>query len=185
METQFEQFNTHRPRLFAIAYRMLGTRADAEDVLQDVYLRWHGSDPKDPQRKIPRALHFEALRVIPDQMYADVDEVDGFDPERIDEAVAEIVGDVDLVGEYPGAAAVDDLDIAAGDEPRGVPVVGDPVLQHPQVVDASTLQVDRTAERRRIDAHARSLLERDAARAKPSRRRSPFLSMIDSQSGSS
>jgi len=37
-------FATLRPRLFAIAYRMLGTRADAEDVVQDAWLRWHGSD---------------------------------------------------------------------------------------------------------------------------------------------
>src|SRR5262245_2515392 len=34
-------FESHRSRLFGIAYRMLGTRADAEDVLQDAYLRWH------------------------------------------------------------------------------------------------------------------------------------------------
>jgi RNA polymerase sigma-70 factor (ECF subfamily) len=33
-----------RPRLFSIAYRMLGTRADAEDVLQDAWLRWHRTD---------------------------------------------------------------------------------------------------------------------------------------------
>jgi len=37
-------FNRHRDRLFGIAYRMLGTVADAEDVLQDVYLRWHQAD---------------------------------------------------------------------------------------------------------------------------------------------
>lgn len=36
-------FQTHRPRLFALAYRMLGSVADAEDVLQDAYLRWHES----------------------------------------------------------------------------------------------------------------------------------------------
>lgn len=33
-----------RPRLFGVAYRMLGTRADAEDVLQDAWLRWHQTD---------------------------------------------------------------------------------------------------------------------------------------------
>ena len=37
-------FNRHRDRLLGIAYRMLGTVADAEDVLQDVYLRWHQAD---------------------------------------------------------------------------------------------------------------------------------------------
>jgi len=40
-------FNQHRTRLLGIAYRMLGTRADAEDVLQDAYLRWHDTPPPD------------------------------------------------------------------------------------------------------------------------------------------
>ena len=39
-----DAFAQARPRLFAIAYRMLGTRADAEDVLQDAWLRWHQAD---------------------------------------------------------------------------------------------------------------------------------------------
>lgn len=38
-------FNRHRPRLQAIAYRMLGTVADAEDVVQDAWLRWSQADP--------------------------------------------------------------------------------------------------------------------------------------------
>jgi len=33
-----------RPRLFGIAYRMLGSAAEAEDVLQDVWLRWQTTD---------------------------------------------------------------------------------------------------------------------------------------------
>ncbi|HVL76371.1 MAG TPA: RNA polymerase sigma factor SigJ [Noviherbaspirillum sp.] len=33
-----------RPRLFSAAYRMLGTRADAEDVVQDAWLRWQAAD---------------------------------------------------------------------------------------------------------------------------------------------
>ena len=37
-------FQTLRPRLFGIAYRMLGVRADAEDVVQDAWLRWMGTD---------------------------------------------------------------------------------------------------------------------------------------------
>jgi RNA polymerase sigma-70 factor, ECF subfamily len=36
-----EIFESHRGRLFGIAYRMLGSRADADDLLQDAYLRWH------------------------------------------------------------------------------------------------------------------------------------------------
>ena len=37
-------FNTDRPRLFSIAYRMLGSASDAEDVLQDAWLRYRGVD---------------------------------------------------------------------------------------------------------------------------------------------
>jgi hypothetical protein len=36
---------------------------------------WHGADPRRPERKIPRALQFERLRVIPDQMYLQVEAV--------------------------------------------------------------------------------------------------------------
>jgi RNA polymerase sigma-70 factor (ECF subfamily) len=37
-------FAALRRRLFSIAYRMLGVRADAEDVVQDAWLRWNGTD---------------------------------------------------------------------------------------------------------------------------------------------
>ena len=33
-----------RPRLFGIAYRMLGSTAEAEDILQDVWVRWQRAD---------------------------------------------------------------------------------------------------------------------------------------------
>jgi len=39
-----EVFGTLRPLLFTIAYEILGTAADAEDVLQDSYLRWRDAD---------------------------------------------------------------------------------------------------------------------------------------------
>ena len=37
-------FDPLRPRLVRIAYRMLGSFADAEDVVQDAFLRWLGTD---------------------------------------------------------------------------------------------------------------------------------------------
>src|SRR4051812_35256629 len=39
-----EQYVELRPRLFGIAYRMLGSVSDAEDVVQDAYLRWQQVD---------------------------------------------------------------------------------------------------------------------------------------------
>ncbi len=40
MPSPEEIFLSHRPRIFGLAYRMLGSQSDAEDVLQDAYLRW-------------------------------------------------------------------------------------------------------------------------------------------------
>jgi len=37
-------FENVRPRLFGIAYRMLGSAAEAEDIVQDAWLRWQGTD---------------------------------------------------------------------------------------------------------------------------------------------
>lgn len=39
-----ELFETHRPRLVRLAYRMLGSVAEAEDVVQDAWLRWQRAD---------------------------------------------------------------------------------------------------------------------------------------------
>ena len=46
-------FTESRPLLFAIAYRMLGSVADAEDIVQDSYLRWQQTPETDVRE--PRA----------------------------------------------------------------------------------------------------------------------------------
>jgi RNA polymerase sigma-70 factor, ECF subfamily len=37
-------FEPHRRRLLGLAYRMLGSMAEAEDAVQEAYLRWHAAD---------------------------------------------------------------------------------------------------------------------------------------------
>lgn len=44
MNDATDTFNRLRPRLQGIAYRMLGSSAEAEEVVQDAWLRWHEAD---------------------------------------------------------------------------------------------------------------------------------------------
>jgi RNA polymerase sigma factor (sigma-70 family) len=44
MDDGLSAFESARPRLFGIAYRMLGSVAEAEDVIQDVWTRWQSTD---------------------------------------------------------------------------------------------------------------------------------------------
>jgi RNA polymerase sigma-70 factor, ECF subfamily len=43
-DTDAASFQEVRPRLFGIAYRVLGSATDADDVVQDAWIRWHGTD---------------------------------------------------------------------------------------------------------------------------------------------
>ena len=45
-------FEAVRARLLALAYRMLGSRAEAEDVVQDVWLKWHLADTQAVQSPV-------------------------------------------------------------------------------------------------------------------------------------
>jgi RNA polymerase sigma-70 factor (ECF subfamily) len=44
MEGAAATFDAHRPDLLRVAYRMLGSMADAEDVVQEAYIRWAGTN---------------------------------------------------------------------------------------------------------------------------------------------
>lgn len=48
-DTATDVFEEHRPTLTGVAYRMLGRAADAEDVVQEAWLRWSGAD-REPVR---------------------------------------------------------------------------------------------------------------------------------------
>ena len=47
-------FHDYRGLLFSISYRMLGSVADAEDILQEAFIRWHGAAGAEIQS--PRAF---------------------------------------------------------------------------------------------------------------------------------
>ncbi len=62
-----ESFETYRTYLFAIAYRMLGSAMDAEDIVQETYLRYQ-SPPKDPIRSLKGYLTTILTRLCIDQL---------------------------------------------------------------------------------------------------------------------
>lgn len=59
-----DPFVTHRSLLFTVAYEMLGSAADAEDVLQESWLRWADVDRtqvRDPRAYLVRVVTRQAL----------------------------------------------------------------------------------------------------------------------------
>src|SRR5262249_28161918 len=62
-----EPFVTHRSLLFTVAYEMLGSAADAEDVVQETWLRWAGigdgarDEVRDPRAYLVRMVTRQAL----------------------------------------------------------------------------------------------------------------------------
>ncbi|MDP5277911.1 sigma-70 family RNA polymerase sigma factor [Sphingomonas sp. DG1-23] len=87
-------FDPLRPRLNRIAYRMLGSVADAEDVVQDAFLRWLGADRaaiREPEaflRRVVTRLCLDQLKSararretyvgpwLPEPVVEEADEVD-------------------------------------------------------------------------------------------------------------
>ncbi|MFD7296537.1 RNA polymerase sigma-70 factor [Streptomyces sp. NPDC059897] len=59
-----DPFVTHRSLLFTVAYEMLGSAADAEDVLQESWLRWAAADRtevRDPRAYLVRTVTRQSL----------------------------------------------------------------------------------------------------------------------------
>ena len=67
--TAAETFEQLRPLLFGIAYRMLGSVADAEDIVQEAFLRYHRALASSPAVESPKAfLSAVVTRLAIDQL---------------------------------------------------------------------------------------------------------------------
>jgi RNA polymerase sigma-70 factor, ECF subfamily len=71
-ETLLAEFHRYRPLLFSIAYRMLGAVADAEDMVQETFIRWQqasGEEVRSPKAFLVTIIsrlcinHLESARV--------------------------------------------------------------------------------------------------------------------------
>jgi len=105
VEERLAEFNRYRSLLFSIAYRMLGSVADAEDVVQETFLRWHGAPVEEIQSTRAYLVtivsrlsinHLQSARVrreeyvgpwLPEPLVADSDS-DPFTLARVDESLS-------------------------------------------------------------------------------------------------
>lgn len=65
-------FNEHRALLFSVAYRVLGTAADAEDAVQDAWIKWSSADRSqvaDPKAYLARIVANVALERLRSARY--------------------------------------------------------------------------------------------------------------------
>ncbi|WP_256103614.1 RNA polymerase sigma factor SigJ [Streptomyces sp. ODS05-4] len=66
-ERDVDRFEAARPRLAAIAYRLLGASGDAEDAVQETYLRWQAADVgriESPEAWLTKVLTNWCLNVL-------------------------------------------------------------------------------------------------------------------------
>lgn len=81
-----DAFETARPLLLGLAYRMLGSRADAEDAVQDTYLKWRGVDHasvENPSAWLTSACTRRCIDLMRSAHRARVDYVGSWLPEPI------------------------------------------------------------------------------------------------------
>ena len=79
-------FAAHQPRLVRLAYRMLGSVAEAEDVVQDAWLRWQRADPaevRNPAAYLSRTVTRLCLDVMKSARARHEDYVGSWLPEPI------------------------------------------------------------------------------------------------------
>ena len=103
------EFERHRRRLFGLAYRMLGSVGDAEDAVQDTYLRWHRIDRSVIQT--PEAwLVTACTRLCIDRLRAAKLERENYPGTWLPEPLVEL--EVSLPGAEAAHEMADDLSMA-------------------------------------------------------------------------
>lgn len=97
-----DPFVVHRGLLFTVAYEMLGSAADAEDVLQESWLRWSHVDRSqvnDPRAYLLQVVTRQALNRLRTQVRRREDYFGQWLPEPLLTS-PDVADDVELAGEH-------------------------------------------------------------------------------------
>ncbi|MGI8491574.1 MAG: sigma factor [Acidimicrobiales bacterium] len=107
-------FVEHRPRLFALAYRMLGSVAEAEDILQEAWLRYQQPAGAQPVRSVGAYLTTIVTRLCIDHLRSARVRREAYPGPWLPEPVLSEASGMDDGGADPEAAAVlaDSLSLA-------------------------------------------------------------------------
>jgi RNA polymerase sigma-70 factor (ECF subfamily) len=99
-----DAFETHRQFLVGVAYRMLGSIAEAEDVVQDAFLRWrdHTTDVADPRAYLATVVTRLCLDLLKSARARREEYVGTWLPEPL----------VEEPGPMPGTEVADDVSVA-------------------------------------------------------------------------
>lgn len=165
------EFESHRRYLVGVAYRMLGSLDDGEDVVQDAYLRWHGAAPVEEITN-PRAyLTRIVVRLCLDRMKSAQARRETYLGPWLPEP---IVGDTQVLPPSGPAELAEDLSIALLlTLERLSPLERASFLLH-DVFDMDFAEIAQLLDRsevacRQLAARARSHIREERPRYEPSR----------------
>ncbi|MBO0813231.1 MAG: RNA polymerase sigma-70 factor [Microlunatus sp.] len=154
------QFTELRPLLFTIAYEILGSATDADDVLQEAYLRWSRVDPatvRNGRSYLAQVVTRQSLNALRARARRREDYVGPWLPEPLLLDDQDAAGDVELA-ESVSMAMMVVLETLSPDE-RAVFVLREVfAFSHQEIADAigkSSAAVRQIAHRARSHVHAR------------------------------
>ena len=105
MNDPAQEFEPYRARLHGIAYRMLASRADAEDMVQEAYLRWHRA-PTAEIRSPEAWLVTTLTRLCIDRLRAARAEREGYVGPWLPEPIVEAAPAADAATELASSLSV-------------------------------------------------------------------------------
>lgn len=162
-----DPFTEHRALLFSVAYELLGSVADAEDVLQESYLRWRAVDPEavdKPRAYLARIVTRQALNALRSAARRREEYVGPWLPEPLEASSDDVPVQHVLTGEAVTTAMLLVLESLSPTE-RAVFVLRDVFdFGYPEIasaIGASEGAVRQTAHRAR--AHVRARRPREVA----------------------
>jgi RNA polymerase sigma-70 factor (ECF subfamily) len=95
LEQVASDFVALRPRLFSVAYRIVGNASEAEDIVQEVWLRWQATDRtvvEDPPAFLTRTSAHLAINVVQSARSRREAYVDAWLPEPVDTSAGPEIG---------------------------------------------------------------------------------------------